>query len=96
LLLLERTALSRTLDPLVDAGYVEVTRGRDARTCEVSITRAGRAALTAALGPWTRAQAEVARRIGAAKLEGLYATLVELEALHPGAAERRATKDDVA
>jgi DNA-binding MarR family transcriptional regulator len=96
LLLLERTALSRTLDPLVDAGYVEVKRGRDARTREVSITRAGREALASALGPWKRAQAEVARRVGAAKLEGLNATLVELEALHPGAAERHASKDDVA
>ena len=93
-LLLERTALSRTLDPLVEAGYVAVTRGRDARTREVSITRAGRGALAAAQAPWKRAQAEVARKLGAVKLESLYATLRELESLHPAAAARRSSKDD--
>lgn len=94
-LLIERTALSRTLDPLVDAGYVAVARGRDARTRDVSITRAGRAAVAAARAPWKRAQAEVARKLGGARLETLYATLAELEALHPSAAPRRPSKDAV-
>ena len=40
-LLLDRTALSRTLDPLVERGLVSITPGRDARTREVSLTRAG-------------------------------------------------------
>ena len=87
-LLIERTALSRTLDPLVAAGYVEVARGRDARTREVSITRAGRAAIAAATGPWKRAQAEVARTLGPEKLDGLIATLADVEALHPDAPVR--------
>ena len=87
-LLIERTALSRTLDPLVAAGYVEVARGRDARTREVSITRAGRAAVAAALGPWRRVQGQVARQLGAERLDGLIATLGEVEALHPDAASR--------
>lgn len=91
-LLIERTALSRTLDPLVEAGYVEVARGRDARTREVSITRAGRTALAAAHAPWRRAQAEVKRKLGTARLEGLFTTLAELERLHPDAT-RRASKD---
>ena len=43
--LLDRTALSRNLDPLVDAGYVDIVRGRDARTREVAITPMGAAAL---------------------------------------------------
>lgn len=85
-LLVERTAMSRTLDPLVAAGYVEIARGRDARTREVSITRAGRAAVASALGPWKRVQGEVSRKLGAARLDGLLATLAEIEALHPGAA----------
>jgi DNA-binding MarR family transcriptional regulator len=34
-LLLDRTALSRTLDPLVERGLVAITPGRDARTREV-------------------------------------------------------------
>ena len=81
--LLDRTALSRNLDPLVAQGYVEVVRGRDSRTREVAITRKGSAALRAAEPHWTRAQREVARRLGAERLEALIDTLAELEALHP-------------
>lgn len=82
-LLLDRTALSRTLDPLAERGLVDITAGRDARTREVSLTRAGERALKAALPHWQRAQSEVATRIGADKLEALIATLRDIEALHP-------------
>ena len=89
------------LDPPVDAGYVAVARGRDARTRDVSITRAGRAAVAAARAPWKRAQAwKVARKLGGARLETLYATLAELEAalvpLPPRRAGRRRTLVDAA
>jgi DNA-binding MarR family transcriptional regulator len=81
--LLDRTALSRNLDPLVELGHVEIVRGRDARTKEVAITRKGAAALRAAEPYWTRAQKEVAQRVGVAKLDALIKTLGELESLHP-------------
>src|SRR5580765_4304797 len=45
MLLLDRTALSRTLDPLVDRGYVAIVAGRDARTREISLTREGAKAI---------------------------------------------------
>jgi hypothetical protein len=80
---LDRTALSRTLDPLAERGLVAIAAGRDARTREVSLTRAGERALADALPHWRRAQAEVARRIGPAKLQALIATLGDIEALHP-------------
>jgi DNA-binding MarR family transcriptional regulator len=96
--LLDRTALSRNLDPLVTRGLVAIAPGRDARTREVSLTRAGVRAIRAAEPFWTRAQAEVARRLGSAKVAALIATLAEIETLHPaprrasgGAALRRAT-----
>jgi DNA-binding MarR family transcriptional regulator len=82
-LLLDRTALSRTLDPLVERGLVAIVPGRDARTREVSLTRAGEKAIHAAEPYWKRAQSEVADRVGAAKLDALVATLRELETLHP-------------
>jgi DNA-binding MarR family transcriptional regulator len=85
--LLDRTALSRNLDPLLAAGLVEVIRGRDARTKHVAISRKGSAALRAAEPYWMRVQKDVARRIGADRLETLIATLHELEALHPTAAK---------
>ena len=81
--LLDRTALSRNLDPLFERGLVAITPGRDARTREVALTRAGHAALRAAKRYWGQAQKEVAKRLGPAKLEALISTLAELEALHP-------------
>ncbi|MEP7208343.1 MAG: MarR family winged helix-turn-helix transcriptional regulator, partial [Casimicrobiaceae bacterium] len=82
-LLLDRTALSRNLDHLAARALVAITAGRDARTREVAITAAGKAALRAAQPHWERAQAEVAKRLGNAKLETLIATLGEIESLHP-------------
>src|SRR3989442_13859604 len=40
-LLLDRTALSRTLDPLLERGLVSLVSGRDERTREESLTRPG-------------------------------------------------------
>ncbi len=82
-MLLDRTALSRTLDPLYERGLVAVSAGRDARTREISLTSAGTKALRAAEPHWRRAQAQVAKRIGAAKLDTLIATLRAIETLHP-------------
>jgi len=81
--LLDRTALSRNLDPLVERGYVAIVPGDDGRVREVAITRKGSATLKAAEPHWTRAQREVERRIGVDKLEALIETLGELESLHP-------------
>jgi DNA-binding MarR family transcriptional regulator len=86
--LLDRTALSRNLDPLLERGLVKVARGRDARTREIALTRAGETALRAATPRWRRAQAQVAKRLGGAKLETLIATLSDIEALHPGVPHR--------
>ena len=82
-LLLDRTALSRTLDPLLERGLVSIVSGRDARTREVSLTRAGEKTLSAALPHWKRAQVQVASKLGPDRLEALIATLGEIEALHP-------------
>jgi len=82
-LLLDRTALSRTLEPLEERGLITVVFGRDARTREVSLTRAGEKAIRTAEPYWKHAQAQVAARVGAAKLDALVATLRELEQLHP-------------
>ena len=82
-LLLDRTALSRTLDPLVERGLVSIVPGRDARAREVSLTRAGARALGLALPYWKRAQVRVSKQLGSDKLEALIATLGEIEALHP-------------
>jgi DNA-binding MarR family transcriptional regulator len=81
--LLDRTALSRNLDPLVARGLVEIAPGRDARTREVALTRAGEAAIQAALPYWKQAQHAVAGKLGPGKVDALIATLAEIETLHP-------------
>ena len=82
-LLLDRTALSRNLDPLVDQGFVDIRRGDDARTREAALTRKGSAALKAAAPYWARAQKAVATRLGSERLDALISVLGELESLHP-------------
>jgi len=86
--LLDRTALSRNLDPLLARGLVVVVRGDDARTRQVALTRAGARALRAAEPHWRQVQENVAARIGSDRLDALIATLHELEALHPAAQPR--------
>ena len=82
-LLLDRTALSRNLDPLLDRGLLSVGPGRDARTREVALTRGGARALKAAMPHWKLAQTQVAKRLGGARLDALIATLADIETLHP-------------
>ena len=82
-LLLDRTALSRTLDPLVERGLVAIVPGRDARTREISLTRKGEHALRGAEPYWKRAQNQVTNRLGVGKISSLIETLHELEQLHP-------------
>ena len=81
--LLDRTALSRNLDPLIARGLVAAVRGRDARTREVALTAAGERALAGAAPHWRRAQAAVRKRLGPERLALLIETLHDLETLHP-------------
>ena len=81
--LLDRTALSRNLDPLIEREWVAVTAGRDARTRDVALTAKGSNALRRAEPYWKHAQEDVAQRVGKPKLEALITILGELESLHP-------------
>ena len=83
LTLLDRTALSRNLEPLVAQGYVRIVPGKDARTREVALTAAGRSALTRALPYWREAQHAVARRLGEPRTARLVEILDFVETLHP-------------
>ena len=84
--LLDRTALSRNLDPLAERKLLAIVPGRDARKREVTLTRQGIAALAAAVPHWERAQREVIRSLGRERLDGLYDVLRDMEALHPAPA----------
>lgn len=84
-LLIERTALSRNLEPLAIRRLVAITPGTDARTREVAITDAGRRQLARAIACWMKAQAEVERHFGVERLATLHQLLHELERLRPAA-----------
>lgn len=88
LALLDRTALSRNLEPLAAEGLVRIAAGRDARTREVSLTRAGKAALARATPYWRRAQVQVARQMGRQNVDALVGLLDTVEELHPAPADR--------
>jgi len=83
LALLDRTALSRNLEPLVAQGYVRVTPGKDARTREVALTAAGKAVYQRALPYWRTAQRVVSRKLGEPRTEALVGLLDFVESLHP-------------
>ena len=68
----ERTTLTRNLKPLIDAGWVRVDAGDDARQRIVAITPAGRDAIAAARAAWRRAQAALEDAIGPASVEDLH------------------------
>ena len=82
-MLLDRTALSRNLDPLVARGLVSIAAGVDARTRRVELTAVGKRALHGAEARWTAVQRELERRIGAGRLADLHRLLEDVEALHP-------------
>ena len=83
LTLLDRTALSRNLEPLVAQRYVRIAAGRDARTREVALTAAGKSALERALPYWREAQHAVSRKLGEPRTEKLVEILDFVETLHP-------------
>ena len=84
--LLDRTALSRNLDPLAQRKLVAIVPGRDARTREVTLTRQGIAAIAAAAPHWERAQRKSPNASASDRLDHLYAVLLDMESLHPAPA----------
>ena len=74
-LALERTALLRTLEPLLDAGYVARKPAAQGRGWEFSVTAAGRRRLAELRPEWERVQAEVVAAFGGAKWREFLATM---------------------
>ena len=67
----ERTTLTRNLRPLIDAGWVGLEPGADARQRIVVITPSGRDAIAAARAAWRRAQTALEATLGRANVEEL-------------------------
>jgi len=74
-LALERTALLRTLQPLLDDGLVAREPAARGRGWEFSVTPAGRRRLAELRPEWERVQAEVVAAFGGTKWTELLATM---------------------
>ncbi len=76
-LMMDRTTLTRNLQPLRKAGWVRLGRGDDARARVVELTDDGRRILACAAPVWREAELMVRARLGADGGELLRRLLVE-------------------
>ena len=75
ILVMDRTTLTRNLQPLVKKGWLVIEREEDERIRLISLTDAGRALVDEATPLWRDVQLKVARGIGAQKLPELIGDL---------------------
>jgi DNA-binding MarR family transcriptional regulator len=73
---MDASTLSRCLRPLLNAGYLELAPGPDARTHAVVATEAGRAKRAEAQRRWKAAQEVVNRTLGVQRVAALH-TLID-------------------
>ncbi|HEU4457557.1 MAG TPA: MarR family winged helix-turn-helix transcriptional regulator [Methylibium sp.] len=72
---LDPSTLTRNLQPLLAAGWVELGPGDDARSRLVEATAAGRALRAEAQRAWKQAQLALNARLGAERVAALHALL---------------------
>lgn len=75
------STLTRNLKPLVDAGWLVMAEGRDARSRSVAITPAGLAKRQQARQLWRLAQDTLTQRLGGQRILSLHALIDESLAL---------------
>ncbi|MGL4553172.1 MAG: MarR family winged helix-turn-helix transcriptional regulator [Gemmataceae bacterium] len=73
LLVMDRSTLSRDVEPLLAKGWLHKTPGADRRSHELGLTEAGREKVASILPAWRAAQAELRGRLGADNLAGVFA-----------------------
>jgi DNA-binding MarR family transcriptional regulator len=85
---MQASTLTRNLKPLVDAGWLELGPGPDARSRLVSATPAGRDKRQEAQRRWRVAQEGINGRLGVARVVALHALVDEcMDLLAPGAGD---------
>lgn len=78
---MDASTLTRNLRPLVDAGWVQVEAGPDARSRLVRATAAGRAKRQEAQRSWRVAQEALNERLGMRRVAALHAMIDECQEL---------------
>ncbi|MEP6908465.1 MAG: MarR family winged helix-turn-helix transcriptional regulator, partial [Pseudoxanthomonas sp.] len=82
---MQRTTLTRNLKPLLDAGWLKESRGKeDARQRFIAITASGRKRLVSAKPHWQRAQRRMEGSFGVARVKRLREDLDLLDAVLRG------------
>ena len=71
------STLTRNLKPLIDAGWVELSAGADARSRSVTITEAGHAKRSEAQRHWKAAQQSLNRLLGTQRVLALHGLIDE-------------------
>ena len=74
-LVMDRTTLTRNLNPLQKNGWVEVAPGEDKRTKTVSLTRTGKPVLSKAMVYWKEIQNHAVKTLGKGSWEELLENL---------------------
>jgi len=77
-LAMDRTTLSRNLQPLVTQGLVTLSEDVGGRAKSARITKAGQAKLKEAVPLWRKAQAALTEQAGASKVDDLNLRLAHL------------------
>jgi DNA-binding MarR family transcriptional regulator len=74
-MVMDRATLGHNIRPLEARGYLTLSVGRDRRSREVSLTKAGRKLLAKATPLWQRAQTEFEAEIGVEEAAAMRALL---------------------
>jgi DNA-binding MarR family transcriptional regulator len=74
-LVMDRTTLTRNLNPLQKSGWVKVIPGEDKRTRTLSLTRSGKKVLKQAMSHWKEVQNQVVKTLGESNWEDLLGNL---------------------
>lgn len=74
-LMMDRSTLTRNLQPLVRAGLLELGPGTDRRSRQVTLTDAGRPLLSQAMQRWNTAQQQFVTQLGEERWRGVIGEL---------------------
>lgn len=81
IIVMDRTTLTRNLEPLLEQGLISIQRGEDRRSRVVQLTSAGRETLEKAFPYWQKAQNQVLQMLGEERFGYLLAELSNIVAL---------------
>ncbi|MEE9257763.1 MAG: MarR family winged helix-turn-helix transcriptional regulator [bacterium] len=84
-LVMDRTTLTRNLQPLEKKGLIKIAPGEDRRTREVSLTGRGRKSLSKGIPLWEKAQKRMVGALGEDRWSRMLRDLTDAVAIAQGA-----------